>query len=51
MEIVATRCPVLAFVAIYAYLHRRAGRPPVQWGWLAAIVLCAAAALVLGALV
>ena len=50
MEIVAYALPLLAFLAIYAYLHRRAGRPPVRWGWLAAIVLCAAAALVLGAL-
>ena len=50
MEIVAYALPLLAFVAIYAYFHRRAGRPPVQWGWIAAIVLLAAAALALGAL-
>jgi hypothetical protein len=41
----------LAFLAIYAYLLRRArrqGRPAeVQWGWLAAILACAGAAIVL----
>jgi hypothetical protein len=37
------------FVGIYAVLQRRSGGP-VRWGWLAAIVGCAAAALLLGAL-
>jgi len=50
MEIVAYALPLLAFVAIYAYFRQRSGQPPVQWGWIAAIVLCAAAALVVGAL-
>jgi hypothetical protein len=50
MEVATYALTLLVFIAIYAYLHVRAGRPPVQWGWLAAIVVCAAAALALGAL-
>ena len=36
------------FLGVYALLRRRSGAP-VQWGWLAAIVGCAAVALVVGA--
>jgi hypothetical protein len=38
------------FAGIYARSQRRSGGP-VQWGWLAAIVGCAAFALVLGAVI
>jgi len=43
------------FVALYELLRRRAARdggskPPVQWGWLAAITGAAALALIVGAL-
>jgi hypothetical protein len=44
---------VVAFVAIYALLRERAGRksgtkPPVQWGWLAAIAGCVLLAVLAG---
>jgi hypothetical protein len=43
----------VVFIAIYVLLRRRAGAregaaPPIQWGWLAAIVACAGAAVVMG---
>ena len=37
------------FLGIYALLQRRSGGP-VRWGWLAAIVGCAAVAVLIGAL-
>ena len=42
------------FLGLYEWLRRRASRrgdgtkPPVQWGWLAAIVILAALVLVAG---
>jgi hypothetical protein len=44
-----------AFIAIYEAIRRRSAEPgakrsPVQWGWLTAIVACALAAIVIGAL-
>jgi len=39
------------FLGIYELLRRRApggSRPPVRWGWLAAITLAAALAFVIG---
>ena len=41
------------FVTLYVVLRERAGRrsgskPPVQWGWLAAIVGCALIAVLAG---
>jgi hypothetical protein len=44
-----------AFIAIYETIRRRSTgpsgeRPPIQWGWLTAIVGCALAAIVIGAL-
>jgi hypothetical protein len=54
MEALAVVGPFIAFLAIYAFLHRRANRGsssyPVRWGWLAAIIGCAALALLIGAL-
>jgi len=41
--------PLIAFVvfiAIYAVLARRRGGQ-IQWGWLAAVLLCAGVAIVL----
>ena len=43
------------FIAIYEVIRRRSAEPgakspPVQWGWLTAIVACALAAIVIGAL-
>jgi hypothetical protein len=43
------------FLAVYEFLRGRAARaegskPPVQWGWLAAIAGCAALALIVGLL-
>lgn len=52
--VVAYVLPLAAFLTLYALLHRRAKRqgkaPAVQWGWLAAILLCAGAVMVLDAL-
>jgi hypothetical protein len=52
MDAVAYVVPLLAFLGIYAVLHMRARRPgedtTIQWGWLVIILLCAAAAIVLG---
>jgi hypothetical protein len=46
--------PLAAFLCIFALLHAKARREgkatTVQWGWLAAIVLCAGVAMLLGAL-
>jgi hypothetical protein len=42
---------VAAFLALYAYLHRRGAPQPVQWGWIAAILGCAAVAMLIGFLV
>jgi hypothetical protein len=37
----------IVFITIYAFLQRRRGGQ-IQWGWLAAVVLCAGAAIALG---
>ncbi len=54
MELIAAGACLAVFLALYAVLHRRserAGRQPaIQWGWLAAIIGCAALALALGML-
>ncbi len=54
MELIWAGVCLVAFLAIYAVLHRRANRGgqrrPVQWAWLAAIVACAAVALLIGQL-
>lgn len=55
MEVLVYIGVFAAFIAIYEAIRRRsahpgAKRPPVQWGWLAAIVTCALAAIVIGAL-
>jgi hypothetical protein len=46
--------PLVAFVVLHLALRRRAAvdgtAPPVHWGWLAAILGCAAAAVALGLL-
>jgi hypothetical protein len=47
MEVVAPLAMLAVFLGLYAVLNR--GRP-VQWGWLAAIIGCAAVALVIGLL-
>ena len=53
MERLATAVVMFAiFIAFYAFLLRRArrsGRPAeIQWGWLAAVVLCAGVAIAAG---
>jgi hypothetical protein len=52
MDVVAYLVPFLAFLGLYAVLHRRQKQkgqnPAIQWGWLVAIFACAAAAVVLG---
>jgi hypothetical protein len=52
VDVVSYLVPLLAFVGIYAALYMRQKRrgedPAIQWGWLAAIFLCAGAAVVLG---
>ena len=54
MELVAAAVVLAGFLAIYALLHRRADRagrqPAIQWGWLVAIIGCAALALLIGVL-
>ena len=48
---VATFLVVLAvWAGIFELLRRRAGSPPVRWGWIAVIAGCAAAAWLFGAL-
>jgi lysylphosphatidylglycerol synthetase-like protein (DUF2156 family) len=52
-ELLTTALVFAAFVAIYAVLRERERqktgvRPPIQWGWLAAIMACAAVAAVAG---
>jgi len=52
-ELLAYVMPFAAFLAIYALLRERARRksgvrPPIEWGWLAAITACAAVAVVAG---
>ena len=53
MEALAYVVPLIAFLATYELLRRRAGDRAaparVQWSWIAAVVACAALALVLGA--
>ena len=53
-ELIWAGACLVAFLAIYAVLHQRANRGgqrrPVQWAWLAAIVACAAVALLIGRL-
>jgi hypothetical protein len=50
VEVLAYAVPFVAFLALYALLYKRAApQRRVQWGWLAAIVLCAGVALLIGA--
>ena len=54
-EVLVSVVMLAAFAGIYALLHRRAARrsgspPPIQWGWIAAIVACAVVAVVAGLL-
>jgi hypothetical protein len=49
VELLAAAACLLVFLGLYAFLQRRSSQP-VQWGWLAAIVGCAAVALIIGAL-
>jgi hypothetical protein len=52
MKVAGYVITLLVFFGIYALLYVRAQRqgrsPAIQWGWLAAILLCAGAAIVLG---
>ena len=48
-EIASFLVCLAVFAGIYALLQRRSGGR-VQWGWLAAIVGCAAFAVLVGAL-
>jgi len=54
MDFLGILIALVAFLAIYELLRRRAAvdgrKPPVQWGWLAAIVGCAAVAALVGVL-
>ena len=50
MEALGLLLAAVAFAAIYVLLRRRAGNPPVQWGWIAAVVAAALAAVLIGAL-
>jgi hypothetical protein len=54
VELVAAGVCVAVFLVLYAGTYRRATRagrqPTIQWGWLAAIIGCAALALLIGAL-
>jgi hypothetical protein len=45
-QIVTWVLALLVFAGIYAFLARRRGGQ-VQWGWIAAILACAAVAIVL----
>jgi hypothetical protein len=47
-EAITVVVALAAFLGIYALLRRRAGSPPVRWGWIAAIVGCAAIVVVVG---
>jgi len=52
-QLMSLAIAVVIFVGLYLLLRARAGRqsgstPPVQWGWLAAVVGCAAIALAAG---
>lgn len=53
VEVLAYALCFAAFLAFYAYLHRRAQRagqqPQIQWGWLAAIIGCALVAVLANA--
>ena len=54
VEFVTPVLVLAVFLGLYQYLRIRAEgpdgrRPPVQWGWLAAILGAAAIALILGA--
>jgi hypothetical protein len=51
LQILGYVLPFVAFLALYALLREREKRksgskPPVQWGWLAAIMGCALVALI-----
>lgn len=48
VELLAPLVMFVVFLGLYVSVRRRGD--PVQWGWLAAIVVLAAAALVVGAL-
>ena len=55
MNVLAPVIALCAFLAIYEVLRRRSQRrsgvkPPVRWGWLAAIVGLAVIALAVGAI-
>jgi hypothetical protein len=52
-QILTYMLPLAVFVGVYAALRRReearsGHRPPIQWGWLAAIAACAGVAAVAG---
>jgi hypothetical protein len=54
-KILTFAAAVAVFLGIYALLRRRQAtesgdRPPIRWGWLAAIVACAAVAALAGLL-
>jgi hypothetical protein len=42
--------PFAAFLALCYLFWRRAGKPPVQWGWLALIIGLTGAVLLISAL-
>jgi hypothetical protein len=39
---------VAVWAGIFELLRRRAGSPPVRWGWITAIAGCAVVVLVVG---
>jgi hypothetical protein len=52
-EILGFALPFATFLAVYALLRererRKSGvRPPIQWGWIAAITACALVAILAG---
>jgi hypothetical protein len=54
VKVLAYLIPLVVFALLYEWLRRRAAvdgrKPAVQWGWIAAIVGCAAAAALAGLL-
>ena len=54
MELISAGGCLVVFLALYALLHQRANRagrqPRIQSAWLAAIIGCAALALLIGVL-
>jgi|tagenome__1003787_1003787.scaffolds.fasta_scaffold20226540_2 hypothetical protein len=54
-QLVSVAIAIVVFLALYTLLRERAGRksgskPPVKWGWLAAIASCALVAVLAGLL-